>query len=237
MLPILRIVFAFLLLVAAQTAPAQEPAIKKAFESRFTNSKVDSVTKTPFAGLYEVRIDNQLFYTDEKVSYIMVGELIDAKTKQNHTEERMQKLSAIKFDDLPFNQAIKIVRGNGRRHLAIFEDPNCSFCKRFEQDLARLDDVTVYVFLYPILSQNSVDKSKAVWCSADRAKAWSDIMLGGNASALAVTRNCDNPVDKNLELGRKMRIDGTPTTFLPNGQRIVGARFNDIKVALDDAAK
>ena len=149
---------------------------------------------------------------------------------KNLTEERLQKLTAIKFDDLPLAQAVKVVRGNGRRQLAVFEDPNCGFCKRFEQDLAKLDDVTVYVFLYPILSQNSVDKSKAVWCAPDRAKAWNDMMLSNNTPTLA--RNCDNPVEKNLELGRKMRIDGTPTTFLPSGERIVGA----LRARADDAS-
>ena len=181
------------------------------------------------------RVGDELLYTDEKVSYIFSGNVLDGRNMKNLTEERLQKLTAIKFEDLPFSQAFKVVRGNGRRQLAIFEDPNCGFCKRFEQDLAKLDDVTVHVFLYPILSQNSVDKSKAVWCSNDRAKAWSDIMLGsGTPSA---SRGCDNPVDKNLELGRRMRIDGTPTTFLANGQRIVGARFNDIKLALEESAK
>ena len=165
----------------------------------------------------------------------MSGNVLDGRNMKNLTEERLQKLTAIKFEDLPFSQAFKVVRGNGRRQLAIFEDPNCGYCKRFEQDLAKLDDVTVHVFLYPILSQNSVDKSKAVWCSNDRAKAWSDLMLGSGTPSMS--RGCDNPVDKNLELGRRMRIDGTPTTFLANGQRIVGARFNDIKLALEDSAK
>ena len=232
--PIQSLLFAALLL-GALAVQANEALIRKTLESRVQGLKVESVVKTPYLGLWEVRVGDELLYTDEKVTYIFSGNVLDGRNMKNLTEERMQKLSAIKFEDLPLAQAVKVVRGNGRRQLAIFEDPNCSYCKRFEQDLAKLDDVTVYVFLYPILSQNSVDKSKAVWCSSDRAKAWTDIMLSGNTPT--VSRNCDNPVDKNLELGRKMRIDGTPTTFLPNGQRIVGARFNDIKVALEDAAK
>ena len=223
------------LLLGALTAQANEALIRKTLESRLQGVKVEGVVKTPHLGLWEVRVGDELLYTDEKVSYIFSGNVLDGRNMKNLTEERLQKLTAIKFEDLPFSQAFKVVRGNGRRQLAIFEDPNCGYCKRFEQDLAKLDDVTVHVFLYPILSQNSVDKSKAVWCSSDRAKAWSDLMLGsGTPSA---SRGCDNPVDKNIELGRRMRIDGTPTTFLANGQRIVGARFNDIKLALEESAK
>ncbi len=223
------------LLLGALTAQANEALIRKTLESRLQGVKVEGVVKTPYLGLWEVRVGDELLYTDEKVSYIFSGNVLDGRNMKNLTEERLQKLTAIKFEDLPFSQAFKVVRGNGRRQLAIFEDPNCGYCKRFEQDLAKLDDVTVHVFLYPILSQNSVDKSKAVWCSSDRVKAWSDLMLGsGTPSA---SRGCDNPVDKNIELGRRMRIDGTPTTFLANGQRIVGARFNDIKLALEESAK
>jgi len=223
------------LLLGALTAQANEALIRKTLESRLQGVKVEGVVKTPYLGLWEVRVGDELLYTDEKVSYIFSGNVLDGRNMKNLTEERLQKLTAIKFEDLPFSQAFKVVRGNGRRQLAIFEDPNCGFCKRFEQDLAKLDDVTVHVFLYPILSQNSVDKSKAVWCSSDRAKAWSDLMLGSGSPSMS--RGCDNPVDKNLELGRRMRIDGTPTTFLANGQRIVGARFNDIKLALEESAK
>ncbi len=223
------------LTLTALTAQANEAFIRKTLEARVQGIKIDGVMKTPYLGLWEVRVGDELLYTDDKVSYIFSGSVLDGRNMKNLTEERLQKLTAIKFDDLPLAQAVKVVRGNGRRQLAVFEDPNCGFCKRFEQDLAKLDDVTVYVFLYPILSQNSVDKSKAVWCAPDRAKAWNDMMLSNNTPTLA--RNCDNPVEKNLELGRKMRIDGTPTTFLPSGERIVGARFNDIKVALDAAAK
>lgn len=223
------------LTLTALTAQANEAHIRKTLEARVQGIKIDGVVKTPYLGLWEVRVGEELLYTDDKVSYIFSGSVLDGRNMKNLTEERLQKLTAIKFDDLPLAQAVKVVRGNGRRQLAVFEDPNCGFCKRFEQDLAKLDDVTVYVFLYPILSQNSVDKSKAVWCAPDRAKAWNDMMLSNNTPTLA--RNCDNPVEKNLELGRKMRIDGTPTTFLPSGERIVGARFNDIKVALDAAAK
>jgi thiol:disulfide interchange protein DsbC len=221
--------------LAAATAQANEALIRKTLESRAPGIRIESVTKTPYLGMWEVRLADEMFYTDEKVTYIFSGSVLDAKSMRNLTEERLQKLSAIKFEDLPLDQAVKIVRGGGGRQFAIFEDPNCPYCKRFEQDLAKLDDVTIYVFLYPILSQNSVDKTKAVWCSPDRAKAWMDMVLNGNAPVLA--RNCDNPVEKTLELGRKLRVDGTPTTFLSNGQRITGARFADLQRALEEAGK
>jgi thiol:disulfide interchange protein DsbC len=232
---ITRGILSVLLALGALTAQANEAFIKKTLESRVQGIKIESVVKTPYLGLWEIRVGDELLYTDEKVSYIFSGNVLDGRNMKNLTEERIQKLTAVKFEDLPFAQAFKVVRGNGKRQIAVFSDPNCPFCKRFEQDLVKLDDVTIYTFLYPILSQNSVDKSKAVWCSSDRAKAWTDIMLGGNTLALA--RACDNPVDKNLELGRKMRIDGTPTTFVANGQRIVGARFNELKVAIEEGAK
>lgn len=223
------------LMLGALAAQANEVLIKKTLESRVQGIKVESVVKTPYFGLWEVRVGDELLYTDDKVSYIFSGNVLDGRSMKNLTEERLQKLTAVKFEELPLAQAFKVVRGNGKRQIAVFSDPNCPYCKRFEQDLVKLDDVTIYTFLYPILSQNSVDKSKAVWCSPDRAKAWADMMLGGSATSVA--RSCDNPIDKNLELGRKMRIDGTPTTFLASGQRVIGARFADVRAGLDDAAK
>jgi thiol:disulfide interchange protein DsbC len=235
MLTLSRYLLGAVLMLGALAVHANEALIKKTLESRVQGLKVESVTKTPYFGLWEVRVGDELLYTDEKVSYIFSGNVLDGRNMKNLTEERLQKLTAVKFDELPLAQAVKVVRGNGKRQIAVFSDPNCPYCKRFEQDLVKLDDVTIYTFLYPILSQNSVDKSKAVWCASDRGKAWSDMMLGGNTPAVA--RNCDNPIDKNLELGRKMRIDGTPTTFLASGQRVVGARFSDVRAGLDETAK
>lgn len=236
------------LLIAARTlllplallgapALAQEALVKQNVESRFS-VKVDGIAKTPY-GLYEVRLGDEIMYTDEKVTYLLVGSLIDSKTRENVTEERKAKLSAIKFEDLPFDSAIKTVRGNGKRTLAVFADPNCGFCKRFEQELATLKDVTIYTFLYPILDANnrgdSTRKARAIWCSKDRSKAWLDLMLKG--SAPSVSADCDNPLARNLELGQKMGISGTPTSFTSDGQRVVGARFASIQRALDENKK
>lgn len=209
-------------------AQAAEPAgkltneaiIKRTVESRLGGVKVEAVAKTPYLGLYEVRLDGEILYTDEKINYIFSGNIIDAKSMQNITEKRLRDLTAIKWENLPLDAAVKTVRGNGKRTLAVFSDPNCPYCKRFEKDLAKVDDVTIYTFLYPILSQDSHEKSKAVWCSADKSKAWSELMLNGTAPAAA---RCDTPIDKNVELGRKYRVTGTPTLIFANGERVPGA--------------
>src|SRR5512140_1155022 len=166
-------------------AQAAEPAgkltteniIKRTLESRLSGARIEAVTKTPYLGLYEVRVDSEILYTDEKMNYIFSGNIIDAKSMQNLTEKRLRELSGIKWESLPLDTAVKTVRGNGKRMLAVFSDPNCPYCKRFEKDLAKVGDVTIYTFLYPILSQDSHDKSKAVWCAADKSKAWSELML------------------------------------------------------------
>ena len=209
-------------------AQAAEPAgkltaesiIKRTMEGRLGGAKVDAVAKTPYLGLYEVRLGNEILYTDEKMNYIFSGNIIDAKSMQNLTEKRLRDLSAIKWEDLPLNGAFKTVRGNGKRVLAVFSDPNCPYCKRFEKDLAKVDDITIYTFLYPILSQDSRDKSTAVWCSADKVKAWNELMLN---ATVPVSASCDTPIEKNLELGRKYRIGGTPTLVFANGERVPGA--------------
>ena len=197
-----------------------EAIIKHTLEARLGGVKIDAVTKTPYLGLYEVRADNEILYTDEKVGYIFSGNIIDARSMQNLTEKRLRELARIKWDDLPLDAAVKTVHGKGSRMLAVFSDPNCPYCKRFEKDLAKVDDITVYTFLYPILSQDSHDKAQAVWCSPDKSKAWSDWMLDAKVPAPA---RCATPIEKNLALGRKYRIGGTPTLVFANGERVSGA--------------
>ena len=220
---------AALALLAPVLAPAQaaEPAgkltneviIKRTLEGQLGGVTVDAVAKTPYLGLYEVRTGNGILYTDEKMNYIFSGNIIDGKSMQNLTEKRLRELSAIKWENLPLDAAVKTVRGNGKRTLAVFTDPNCPYCKRFEKDLAKVDDITIYTFLYPILSEDSHDKSKAVWCSADKSKAWSELMLNGTVPTAA---RCDTPIEKNLEFARKNRITGTPTLVFANGERVTG---------------
>lgn len=203
-------------------ALADEAELRKVMEAKL-GTKVESVVKSGYLGLYEVYADGTVFYTDEKVTAILVGgQMIDGKTMKNVTEERMRKLTAIRFGELPLERAIKQVRGDGKRVLATFEDPNCGYCKRLAKDLQKLDNVTIYTFLYPILSEDSVRKSKQIWCSADRAKAWNDWMIDGKAPG--ARDDCDTAaVAKNQEYGRKLNIQGTPTMFFADGERVPGA--------------
>ena len=187
--------------------------------------KAERITKTTYGNLFEVYAGGEIFYTDEKVTFLLLGTLVDAQTRVNVSEARLQKLNVINFNELPFENAIKLVRGNGSRRMAIFEDPNCGYCKRFEQDINTTDNITAYIFPYPILAQDSMDKSKAIWCSTDRLKAWQDLMLREKAPTAKGT--CDTPIDKVLALGRKMNVTGTPTTFFEDGERISGALPKD----------
>ena len=212
-----------LTLLAGTSATAQEAAIRKNLSERLpTLPKIEEVSKTPMSGLFEVRVNgNDLFYTDADGSFLIQGSLIDTKAKKNLTEERTEKLNAVAFDALPLKDAFTIVRGNGKRKMAVFEDPNCGYCKRFERDLQKVTDVTIHLFLFPILSPDSTEKSKAVWCAKDKAKAWADMMLRDkNATA----GSCDTSVlARNVEFGKKYRITGTPTMIFADGTRVPGA--------------
>jgi thiol:disulfide interchange protein DsbC len=195
-------------------------SIKAELKKKLPEAEFESVRKIPYGNLYEVVSAGDVMYTDEKATFILLGPIIDLATKQNVTEARMRQLNAVKFETLSFDDAIKIVRGNGSRKLAIFEDPNCGYCKRFERDLLGVNDVTVYVFLYPILSPDSVEKSKAIWCSTDRAKAWLDTMT--KDATPSGEGKCTTPLDKNLAFGHAKRINGTPTLIFESGERVPG---------------
>ena len=200
-----------------------ELKIKQLLESRLRpGTKVDAVVRTPFMGLYEARIGTELIYTDAKVDYLFAGSVLDAKTMDNLTEERVNQLSAIKWEELPLANAFKQVNGTGKRQIAYFADPNCGYCKRFEQQaLMQIKDTTIHVFLYPILSPDSTVKAKSVWCSKDKLKTWNDWMLKGQAPTASGT--CENPIDANRALGERINIRATPTVLLVNGQKVPGA--------------
>jgi len=209
------------LLVALPAAAQDMDKIKAELKKVVSDAPIESIRKTPYAGLYEVVVGGEVVYTDEKGSFLFLGNIIDINNKENLTEARMRQVNKIDFAALPFDRAIKIVRGNGSRKIAIFEDPNCGYCKRFERDLLAVSDITVYVFLYPILAADSVEKSKAVWCAKDPGKMWLDHMT--RDAAISGDSSCANPIDKVLALGREKRISGTPTIIFENGDRVPGA--------------
>ena len=215
-------------------ASANEASIKKDFEARFPGVKVDRVSKAGYLGLYEVVMGQEVVYTDEKATYLINGEIIETKTRRNLTQERIEKLSAVKFDSLPFDLAIKQVRGNGKRQIAMFSDPNCPYCKQMDQAVAKMDDITVYTFLLPILARDSPEKAKLIWCSADRAKAYNDWMLSGKK--LTGSGECDAPLARMLDLGRELGIKSVPVTVVASGQRVVGARIDDLQRLLAAAS-
>jgi thiol:disulfide interchange protein DsbC len=227
-------------LVFSTGALGQEDLIRKNLPARLPQFKqIDEVRKSEIPGLYEVRVDGtEIFYTDAKADFLIEGSLIDTRTKRNLTEERVEKLTAIKFDSLPLKDAFTVVRGNGERKMAVFEDPNCGYCKRFERDLQKVDNVTIYMFLYPILGADSVEKSKAIWCAKERGAAWLDWMLREQPAASA-TGGCDaTALSRNVELGRKYKINGTPTLLFVNGSRVPGAvDAKKVEQMLSQAAK
>ena len=206
----------------APAAVADEADVQRTFEKTFS-VKLKGVTKAGYLGLYEVHTsDGQILYTDDKVTAVLDGQLIDAKTRANVTEERLRKLNAIKFSELPLDNAVKIVKGNGKRVLATFEDPNCGYCKKLARDLQKLDNVTIYTFLLPILSEDSLRKAKSIWCSSNRGKAWTEWMVDGKAPT--GREDCDTTaITKNQEMGARLRINGTPTIFYTDGERVPGA--------------
>lgn len=233
----LKFLFSFAAaLLLSFTANADEASVQKAIEAKL-GGKVKSVTKSPYLNLYEVYADGQIFYTDEAITAILAGTLIDGQTMKNVTAERMQKLSAINFSDLPIELAVKQVRGNGKRVFASFEDPNCGYCKRLAKEMVKLDNVTIYTFLLPILSQDSLDKSKKIWCSTDKVKAWNDWMVSGKAPS--GKGDCDTKaIAKVVELGQKLAISGTPTLFFTDGTRVPGAvPLSQIERKLDQLEK
>lgn len=203
-------------------AGAGEAEIRKNLADRIPAlAKLDEVRKAPMPGLYEVRVGTDIFYTDENGHFLIQGQLIDVLARRNLTEERVEKLSAVAFDQLPMKDAFRLVRGNGKRQLAVFADPNCGYCKQFERDLVKLDNITVHLFLYPVLGPDSNAKSRDIWCSKDKAKTWNDWMLDGVRPAAG---ECDiAPLQRNVAFGRKYNITGTPTLIFADGSRLPGA--------------
>ena len=232
---------ALLTFLVATWVSADEAQIRKALEPKLGGAKIEGIQPAPVAGLWEVRIRTdsgmRLLYTDPTGSYVIDGSIYELRTNRDLTEERLRKLNAVKFDSLPLDLAVKVQRGNGKRVLAMFSDPYCPACRQFERALAQIDDITVYVFMYPVIRPENADHSRAVWCSPDRAKAWLEPAASPRPKGPEAPASCANPVDKVLEAGRKLGVNSTPTLFLANGERLSGGlAAADLKDLLDRSA-
>jgi thiol:disulfide interchange protein DsbC len=222
----MKIILTALLLALISTATlAAESDIRKAIESAYPGVKISNIAKSPINGIFEVSTDGPqgplVVYSDNMGEHLLIGDLLNIKNKRNLTRERMDKLTEVKWDSLPLHNAIKVVKGDGSRKLAVFSDPDCPYCKKAEVELNKLDNVTVYNFAYPLpMHPDAGRKAILVWCSKDRAKAWQDLMLKGIVPTGKA--DCKNPIEDNLALGEKLRIDGTPAMIFPNGKRIPG---------------
>lgn len=208
---------------AAATPADAEATIRKTLAERLPQlPAIEEVRASAMPGLYEVRLAGaEIIYTDARGDFLVQGQIFDTQQRRNLTEDRLNKLTALDFKELPLKDAFKLVRGDGKRQMAVFVDPNCGYCKRFERDMEKIDNVTIHLFLYPILGADSVQKSNNIWCAKDQAKIWSDWMIRNQAIPAA---ECDAAaVGRNVALGRKHKITGTPTLLFTDGTRVPGA--------------
>jgi len=219
-----RMMLAVVAAVLAIGAWADEAAIRKNLAARLPNfPPIDEVSKTPIPGLYELRIGTDVLYSDEQGQYIVQGSLIDTKTRANLTEARIAKLTQIDFASLPLKDAILIKQGSGSRKLVVFGDPNCGYCKRLERDLVALKDVSIYTFLYPILGPDSNLKSRDIWCAREPGKVWRSWMVDGATPPKAMGACDTSALERNLALGNRHRVNGTPAVVFEDGSRSPGA--------------
>jgi len=230
-----------LLLIAAvalsSAALADEADLRRTLEPKL-GVQIDGIEPGPVPGLYEVRYRSpqgvQVIYVDATGNYVIQGKIYDLRSERDLTEERLRKLNAIKFESLPLDLAVKVQRGDGKRVLAMFSDPYCPACRQFERSLAQIDNVTIYVFMYPVIRPENIDHSRMVWCSADRAKAWLELAAAPKPKVPNAAKNCGDPVDKVLKLGRSLAVNSTPTLVLANGERVSGGLSpDDLKDLLD----
>jgi len=238
---------AFVLCLLPGCLSANEAAIRKALAPKLGGATIEAVQPAPVRGLYEVRFRTaegvHILYTDAEARHVIQGNILELRSGRDLTEERLRKLSAIDFRSLPLEQAVKIQRGSGKlqrgsgkRVLAIFSDPYCPACKRFEGELQRVDDITIYVFMYPVIRPDLSEHSEAVWCAGDRGIAWLDLVLRGRRPA--ANSSCAGPIEKNLELGRKLQVNATPTLIFVNGERSSGGLpIPQLEERLDQAAR
>lgn len=205
-------------------APPAPGSVEAQVAARFaerSGNKPDQVFKGP-AGLYEVFIRSEVYYVDANVNFVIAGKMYDARTREDLTQKRLDETMKVDLKALPYDRAIKTVRGDGSRTIVTFEDPNCPYCKLLWKNMTELKNVTIYTFLYPILSAESMEKSKAIWCSKDRAAAWDGYMVQGKNPATP-SADCKTPLEENIALGRELGISGTPTVIFADGGRTAGS--------------
>jgi thiol:disulfide interchange protein DsbC len=220
-----RLLLLIAALVFSSVAPADEAALRRMLEPKL-GVQIEGIQAGPVPGLYEVRYRTpqgiQVLYVDASGNYLIQGKVYDLRNERDLTEERLRKLNAVKFESLPLDLAVKVQRGNGKRVLAMFSDPYCPACRQFERALAQVDNVTVYVFMYPVIRPENIDHSRMVWCAPDRAKAWLELAAAPKPKVPDAAPGCGDPVDKVLKLGRSLGVNSTPTLILANGERFSG---------------
>jgi thiol:disulfide interchange protein DsbC len=239
---LLRVAAAFALLAWAWCAVANEAQIRKALEPKLGNVRIEGVAPAPIPGLWEVRLRTaegvRIVYTDATGSHLVQGRIYDVRSDRDLTDERLRKLNAIKFEQLPLDLAVKVQRGSGKRVLAMFSDPYCPACRQFEKALQQVDNITIYVFMYPVIRPENADHSRAVWCSPDRAKAWLELAAAPRPKVPEAGPDCDDPIDKLLRLGRSLGVNSTPTLILANGERLSGGlSAADLRALLDQSSR
>jgi thiol:disulfide interchange protein DsbC len=235
------------LLLLGGVACADEASIRAEFAKKYPQANLESITKTPYLGLYEMLVDGEVVYTDADFTFLILGSIIETKTRTNLTDARQREIEdkklkslAFPFEQLPFELAIKKVKGDGSRKVAVFSDPDCPFCRKLEKDIEKITDVTIYTFLFPIeqLHPKAPEMSRAIWCAPDRVKAWDEYMLKG---VVPKSPKCDNPVEKIVAYGQSKKINGTPTIFFTDGKRVPGAipaeRFEELLKNAGSAGK
>ena len=233
-------VFSLVLSLFTASVSANEAQIRKALEPKLGGAKIEGVQPAPVAGLWEVRVRTErglrILYTDASAAHVIDGNIHDVRANRDLTEERLRKLNAVKFEALPLDLAVKVQRGNGKRVLAMFSDPYCPACRQFERTLGQMDDITVYVFMFPVIRPENIDHSRAVWCSPDRAKAWLELAAAPQPKVPQAAPSCPNPVDKVLDYGQKLGVNSTPTLIFANGERLAGGlRLADLTEMLEKA--
>lgn len=239
---LLRAAAALAALAFACGALANEAHIRRVLEPKLGGASIEGVGPAPIAGLWEVRLRTprgiRVVYTDATASHVIQGSIFEVRTDRDLTEERLRKLNAIRFEQLPLDLAVKVKRGDGKRVMAMFSDPYCPACRQFEKTLQQVDNVTIYVFMYPVIRPENADHSRAVWCSPDRAKAWLELAAAPRPKVPEAAPNCNDPVDKVLRLGEGLGVSSTPTLVFGNGERVSGGLSpQDLRALLDQSSK